>query len=208
MYIPLQYSETDKTEIEKLIREYGFAILVSNKDTIPTATHIPLQLDTSHADGWILNGHVARANPQWKTFESNPTVLAIFSGPDAYISPSWYTEKNVPTWNYRAVHVYGKVTLVGEEELEIQLRQLMLHYENKHAEKPQEYSEIPPKTLAVDLRGVVGFKIMVERVEAVRKLSQNRDAESHQNIIVELNKSGSTNAKRIADDMHKLNTKK
>lgn len=201
MYIPKHFKEEDRTEIEKLVREFSFAALVSVNNNLPCATHIPLELVTDENANWFLHGHIARANPQWKYFETNGDVLAIFLGPHTYISPSWYTQKNVPTWNYRAVHAYGKVRIVDGDELETMLHKLMARYENTHAENPQGYDEIPAKTLAIDLCGVVGFEIKVERIEAMRKLSQNRDAESHTNIIEQLKKSDDEGARRIAEDM-------
>ena len=203
MYIPKHFKEEDKTEIEKLIREFGFATLVSVKDNLLCATHIPLELVTDETGNWFLHGHVARANPQWKNFETMNDVLAIFMGPHTYVSPSWYNHRNVPTWNYKAVHVYGKASLVEGEKLEAMLRNLMKRYEDAHAEKPQGYDEIPANVLEKDLRGVVGFEIKVERVEASSKLSQNRDAESHQSVMDNLKKMDAYDAKRIAEEMEK-----
>lgn len=203
MYIPNNFKEEDKAEIEKLIREFGFATLVSVKDNLPWATHIPLELVTDENGNWFLHGHVARANPQWKNFEVMSDVLVIFMGPHAYISPSWYNHRNVPTWNYKAVHVYGKASLVEGEKLEAMLRHLMKRYEGTHSEKPQSYDEIPAKILEKDLRGVIGFEIKVERIEAASKLSQNRNAESHQSVIDNLKKMDSYDAKRMAEEMEK-----
>ncbi|HLP19424.1 MAG TPA: FMN-binding negative transcriptional regulator, partial [Chitinophagales bacterium] len=146
MYIPNHFKEEDKTEIEKLVREFGFATLVSLKDNLPWATHIPLELVTDESGNWFLHGHVSKANPQWKTFETMRDVLAIFMGPHTYVSPSWYNHRNVPTWNYKAAHLYGKVTLVEGEKLEAMLQKLMKRYEEAHAEKPQGYNEIPAHT--------------------------------------------------------------
>lgn len=203
MYVPKHFKEEDKTEIEKLVREFGFATLVSVKDNLPWASHIPLELKIDEEDNWFLHGHVSRANPQWKTFETNPDVLAIFMGPHTYVSPSWYTQPNVPTWNYKAAHLYGKATILEGVKLETALKHLMKRYETAHAEKPQGYEEIPAHTLEKDLRGVVGFEIKVERIEASSKLSQNRDAESHQSVIDHLKKMDAYDAKRIAEEMEK-----
>ncbi len=203
MYIPPHFKETDQQEIEALLREFGFALLVSVKNNLPIATHIPLQLVADESGNWILQGHMARANEQWKNFEAEKDVLAIFMGPHAYVSPSWYNHRNVPTWNYRAVHAYGKIEIVAGEKLELMLRTLMARYENAHAEKPQGYDEIPAKTLEIDLRGLVGFEIKVERIEAASKLSQNRDSESHANVIEQLKKSEVYDSKRVAEEMEK-----
>jgi len=203
MYIPKHFKEEDKTEIEKLIREFGFATLVSVKDNLPWATHIPLELVVDETGSWFLHGHISRANPQWKNFETLEDVLAIFMGPHSYISPSWYNHKNVPTWNYKAAHLYGKATIVEGEKLEAMLCNLMKRYETTHAEKPQGYEEIPVNILQKDLHGLVGFEIKVDRIEAASTLSQNRDAESHQSVIDNLKKMNSYYSKRIAEEMEK-----
>ena len=200
MYIPKQYKQEDKEAIAQLVREFGFATLISANNHTPLATHIPLELEIT-GEEWILHGHMARANPQWKAFETNPQVLAIFMGPHTYVSPSWYNHRNVPTWNYMAAHLSGTVRLIESPALEQQLRKLMARYENTHAEKPQGYDEIPAKTLEIDLRGVVGFKIQVEKIEASYKLSQNRDVESYANVIEHLKKLKAYDAERIATEM-------
>lgn len=203
MYIPPQYAATDQTEIAQFVREFSFATLVSIQNGLPLATHLPLHLHITEANVWQLTGHVAKANPQWKNFSENNFVLAIFQGPHAYVSPSWYTQRNVPTWNYRAVHLSGRVELMKEAAIENHLRELMAHYEHKHAASPQSYSDIPAHTLHTDLKGLVAFTIHIEKIEAANKLSQSRDSESYQNIVDELNKSGDENAKRIALEMKK-----
>lgn len=204
MYIPPLFKEEDKAEIEKHIREFGFGILVSSGAGVPIATHLPFELEINQEGEWLLLGHLSRANPQWKNFEVAKEVLVIFSGPHAYVSPSWYTQVNVPTWNYRAVHVYGKITLVEGEKLEYMLSRQMEKYETAHAQKPLSYKNIPADMLAKDLAGVIGFEIKAERIEAASKLSQNRDAESFSRVVDALKKSEAYDSKRIAQEMEKI----
>jgi transcriptional regulator len=203
VYIPPHFKEQDLTEIEQLIREFSFATFVSVHENLPWATHIPLELVIDTSGDWFLHGHIARANPQWKNFESADDVLAIFTGPHSYISPSWYDQPNVPTWNYKAVHLYGKVKIVEGEKLENMLQSLMQRHEKMYARQPLEYKDIPAKVLSADLKGLVGFEIKANRIEAVSKLSQNRNAESYGNIISELEQSKDENANRIAEEMKK-----
>lgn len=203
MYIPKPYEEKDQAEIEALVREFGFATIVSNKDGLPVATHIPFELEVQADGSWLLNAHLSKANPQWKTFETAGEVLVIFMGPHTYVSPSWYNHKNVPTWNYRAVHVYGTVSLVEGEQVEKSLRTLMARYENAHANKPLSYEEIPAQMLKTDLRGLIGIQVKVSRIEAVAKLSQNRDKESYQSVIDHLKQVNAYDAARIAEEMEK-----
>lgn len=203
MYIPKQYQETNLQEIEALVREFGFATLVSVNDGTPMATHIPLQLEVKEDGNWLLHGHLAKANPQWRSFENNNEVLAVFMGPHTYVSPSWYTQPNVPTWNYRAAHLRGKVRLIEGEELEKRLSALMQHYEKAHAEHPLKYEGIPDSVIKPDLRALVGIEIAVYQIHSASKLSQNRDKQSYDNIINELKNMNAYDAKRIAEEMEK-----
>lgn len=203
MYIPPHFAENNPAEIEALVRQYSFATVITVKDNIPLATHLPLHLHIDEYGQWRLHGHLARANPQWHTFSENTPVLIIFMGPHSYISPSWYNHRNVPTWNYLAVHIYGKATIVEGERVQQMLRQLMQHYEHLHARTPQGYDEIPSHMLDKDLKGLVAFEIVVEKVEAASKLSQNRDAESYTSVIEHLKQQGNENAERTALEMEK-----
>ena len=203
MYIPKYYEEKEWTEIENLIKEFGFATLVSENNGMPVATHIPLELSKNEAGDWVLMGHGSRANQQLKSFEDGKDVLAIFMGPHAYISPSWYNHKNVPTWNYMAIHAYGKVRVLDGEELKAGLRNMMARYENLHAEHPIEMDEVPDHILQTDFRGLIAFEIKVDRFEANSKLSQTRDPESYQGIIDNLKKSDDYDSKRLAEEMEK-----
>ena len=112
MYIPLQYQNKNLEEVKDFLKNNAFAILTSQVDNRPWATHLPLELETGPKGSDVLTGHMARRNPQWKHFKENEQVLAIFNGPHAYISSSWYHDEEVPTWNYVAVHVYGNLRIL------------------------------------------------------------------------------------------------
>ena len=203
MYIPKFYEEKDWAEIEQLIREFGFALLVSSNNDVPVATHLPLELAKNEAGEWILNGHMSRANQQWRGFDSDKKVLAVFTGPHAYVSPSWYNHRNVPTWTYKAVHVYGKARILKDDELKAALSKIMDRYEHLHAEHPMKMEEAPADLLQKDINGLVAFEIKIERFEAASKLSQNRDAESYQSVIDHLKTSEVYDSKQIALEMEK-----
>src|ERR1700743_3714104 len=142
MYIPRRYEEKDTEKIHAFIKEHSFGILVSVKDGLPVGTHIPLRLE-KNADGKdILMGHISKGNEQKYSLTDGAKVLAIFMGPHAYISPRWYTEMNVPTWNYISVHVYGTVKIVEGKELEAALSRLIDNYEH-HLPHPMTLAEIP-----------------------------------------------------------------
>src|SRR5262245_35101125 len=119
MYVPAHFAEPDLIKLHEAIECYSFATLVSQSGGEPFASHLPLLLDRDRGSCGMLIGHMARANPQWQD-AAGQRVLAVFSGPHAYISPTWYeAEKVVPTWNYVAVHAYGRLELIedgGEAE--------------------------------------------------------------------------------------------
>lgn len=185
-------------EIKDFIRQNSFGILVTNNNKI-SATHIPLELS---ADGTKLEGHIAKANPQWKNFVSGQEVLAIFNGPHTYISSSWYDHENVPTWNYMAVHVYGTVEIIEGERLLLALKRLVDQYE-KHSARPVSMETMSPGYVAKEMRGLVGFDISITNIEAAYKLSQNRDAKNHKAIIEQLEKRNDPHSSAIADAMRK-----
>ena len=203
MYIPKHFEEHDLYEIASLVKDFGFATLVSATDGTPRATHIPLELVIDKEGNWKLYGHIARANPQWRDFADQPDVLAIFMGPHSYVSPSWYDHKNVPTWNYKAVHLSGKAQIIEGEALEAVLRAMMNRYETAHAEKPLSYDELPKELLDKDLRGIVGIEMAVSKIEAVSKLSQNRSEASYEGVIENLKKLEVYDSIRIAEEMQK-----
>jgi transcriptional regulator len=201
MYIPDLYKNENQEDIQNFIHQNGFAILVNKTNEKLWATHIPLVLDVNEAGKQILFGHISKLNPQAESFKTNDTVLAIFSGPHSYISSSWYDHENVPTWNYLAVHVYGKVTLYNHEQAVISLKKLVDKYEAK-SEKPVRIEDLSQKTMR-EAHGIIAFEIEITSIEAQKKLSQNRDYKNYQNIITALEKTNDTQAISIANEMKK-----
>ena len=201
MYIPNLYKNENQAEIEQFLHENGFAILVNQTNGKLWATHIPLILGTNSNGKQILIGHISKLNPQAESFKQNDEVLAIFSGSHSYISSSWYDHENVPTWNYLAVHVYGKVQLHSNEESIEGLKKLVNKYEAK-SEKPIRIEDLSEKTMR-EARGIVSFEIEISSIEAQKKLSQNRDDKNYQNIISELEKTNENQAIEIAKAMKK-----
>ena len=204
MYIPNLYKNENQSEIEQFISENGFAILVNQTNGKLWATHIPLILGTNsnpETSVQILIGHISKLNPQAESFKQNDEVLAIFSGSHSYISSSWYDHENVPTWNYLAVHVYGKIRLHSFEESIEGLKKLVNKYEAK-SEKPIRIEDLSEKTMR-EARGIVSFEIEITNIEAQKKLSQNRDDKNYKNIISELEKTNDSQAIAIANEMKK-----
>lgn len=200
MYIPELYKNENQKDIQKFIHQNGFGILVNQTDGKLWATHIPFLLEEKYGKQ-ILVGHVSRENPQAKSFNDNEEVLVIFLGAHSYISSSWYDHENVPTWNYLAVHVYGKVKLHSLEETIEALKRLVNKYET-NSEKPISVNDLSKKTM-LQAKGIVSFEIEITSIEAQKKLSQNRDDKNYQTIISELEKTNNNQAVAVAEEMKK-----
>lgn len=201
MYIPKYFKVTDFNEITEFVSENSFGTIVTTNNGKPIATHIPLEFSKEGED-YFITGHMAYGNPQWRTFDTCEEALVIYQGPNAYISSSWYGHENVSTWNYQAVHVYGKATRMEADELKQDLSMLQEKYE-KHRKNAILWENLSPEFLENQLKGVVGFKIKVREIQAAYKLSQNRNEEDYLNIIDELQKEENINSKRMAEIMKK-----
>lgn len=200
MYIPKINLATDRDEIVSFMKQFSFATIVTAKDNIPIATHLPF-LVSSNEENIILTSHFAKANEQWKDIENN-NVLVIFSEPHAYISPKLYDkELNVPTWNYISIHVYGQGKLITETESVFKvLEKTIDNYESSYKKK---WKGFPTDYRLKLVNGIVAFEIIVKDLQAKKKLSQNRTETEKQKIIDTLSKSKDTNEKLIADYMRK-----
>jgi len=200
MYIPELYKNENQAEIQDFIGQNGFGILVNQTNGKLWATHIPLLLEEKEEKQFLV-GHISKENPQAEGFKTNDEVLVIFSGAHAYISSSWYDHENVPTWNYIAVHVYGKLRIHSHEEAVEGLKMLVDKYEAK-SENPVRVENLSQKTM-MQARGIVSFEIEITTIEAKKKLSQNRDDKNYKTIISKLENSGDNQAVAIADEMKK-----
>ncbi len=199
MYTPKDFRNENKEELLRFVRQNSFGLLIGEVDGKPWATHIPFSLNEA---GDKLTAHVARGNKQWKHFSSEKELLAVFHGPHTYISSSWYDHENVPTWNYIAVHVYGKVRIIEGEELKASLKQLVDHYEAA-SENPVSIEKMTPSYLEKEIRSIVAFEMAITSIEASYKLSQNRDKKNHDNIVKELEKRNDPDSTAIANEMSK-----
>ena len=181
MYIPASFAETDAARLHQFIRRNSFAVLTSQCQGGLIASHLPLLFDDEAGPHGHLLGHMARANPQWRDVRGE--VMAIFSGPHAYVSPSWYEEEGtVPTWNYVAVHAYGDFQVAEERDglLDI-LRRSVLTYES-HRPEPWAFDESAPHVEAM-LKAIVGFRVEITRLEGKWKLSQNHPEARRQKVM-------------------------
>ncbi len=197
MYTPPYFAETDRTALHDLIERHSFGVLVSLVDGVPFATHLPFFLDRDAGTHGTLVGHMARANPHWRELVAQP-VLAVFSGPHAYISPTWYESTHVvPTWNYVAVHVTGRATLVEERDALLDIVRRTVTYYESALPNPWVMDE---SGTFVDrlLPQIVGFRIEITKIEGKQKLNQNHPTERREKVIRALQAQGDENATDIA----------
>ena len=197
MYIPKLYREEDREKILEFLRANNFPALVTHDGEKPIATHLPVEVIEAEDGALTILGHMSRANPQWRSF-GEQEVLLIFQGVHTYISPRWYKDVNVPTWNYMMVHLYGKVRLVEGEALYSLLSKLVQKHE---VQTSYSLEGLPEDFVMKEIKGVVGFAVDVTRVEASYKLSQNRNDGDHENIVRELEGRGDENSVGVAKAM-------
>lgn len=203
MYIPKFFKVDDIEKVNAFIQKNSFGILINQVDGKPWAAHIPLVLETKNENETILFGHVAKANKQWRGFKEDQDVLVIFQGPHAYISSSWYDHENVPTWNYSAVHVYGKIKIVDNNTLYQHLIKLVDTYEAGNS-NPVRVSNMSADMIENQMNAIVGFEIRITEIQAAEKFSQNRDEKNYTNIIAELEKKADKDSLAVAEAMKKL----
>lgn len=197
MYIPDHFKEANLERISSLIEGYPFGMLVTAPDGVPFVSHLPFLFERSVGSQGKLLGHMARANPQWQHFSTGGEVLAVFQGPHAYVSPSWYSSPGVPTWNYAVVHLRGNPKLIeNESELEALVEQLT-HVHESHISsswKPSLTGERRSKLLGM----IVGFEIEITDIQGKFKLSQNRSLEDQHRVIEKLNQSNNQTEVAVA----------
>ncbi|MFO0823086.1 MAG: FMN-binding negative transcriptional regulator [Gemmataceae bacterium] len=201
MYVPSHFAECDITRLHDFIERHSFGLLMSQLGGQPFATHLPFLLDRQKGPQGTLSGHMARANPQWEQL-SNQTALAVFSGPHAYISPTWYQSQNVvPTWNYAAVHVCGRVKVVEDHDtlLEIVQRSVAVH----EAAMPNPWTlDTTGPFVERLLAQIVGFQMPVEKIEGKWKMSQNHPVERREKVCRALEEQGGDDAVAVASMIH------
>lgn len=204
MYIPSHFSFADQPEIVAFMQRFNFATIVSVVEGLPFATHLPFVVEEAGEGQIRLLAHFAKANPQWKSLEEQ-TALVVFSEPHAYISPSLYSkELNVPTWNYAAVHAYGRARLIhGEQEafhlLEKQMHAFEQAYTAQWKRLPQDYKNALVK-------GIAGFEIPVEKLEAKWKMSQNKPEQDRANVMAHLLGSEDGTVRQVGEMMRSIYT--
>jgi transcriptional regulator len=206
LYAPSPFRVEEETEIIAFIQANSFGIVISADTQAPYATHLPMHLHISTDGDAILYGHIASANPQVESlFDTTKDVLVVFRGAHAYVSSTWYGHPNVPTWNYETVHTYGKCKQLTEAELLHLLRAQVQQYE-QYQPKPLDLDTLPEGMIAGYMKEIVGFSILISRVEASYKMSQNRNDTDYENIIKHLSEAGTESA-AVASRMKTLRKK-
>ena len=198
MYVPASFGVTDGRILKSFIGRYGFATLITSSATGLIASHIPITL-RKRGDASCLIGHVARANNQWRTFDGKSEGLAIFHGPHSYVSPTWYaTSPAVPTWNYAAVHVYGKPAASEDRDFAKEaLADLVAKYESVRS-NPWRVEHLASDVFDKLAGAIVAFEMPVERIEGNFKLGQNRSREDRLGMLAGLEGEGGSDAEQLA----------
>ncbi|MGB7193698.1 MAG: FMN-binding negative transcriptional regulator [Collimonas pratensis] len=195
MYIPKHFDEPRIEVLHELIRARPLSTLVTLSSEGLNANHVPMLLSAEDGPFGTLHGHVARANPVWQDFRKEVEVLAIFHGPEAYITPSWYatkteTGKVVPTWNYAVAHAYGTLRIIDDASwLPAHLAALTAHNEAAF-EAPWQLSDAPQEYTEKLMGAIVGIEIVITRLSGKWKVSQNQPAQNQATVITGLRRQG------------------
>ena len=208
MYIPKHFSNDDMVFARELIAENAFGLLMSpngSQDGTPELSHIPMiVVDDGTENGCIL-GHVAKANPHWKSFDGKSPARAIFSGPHAYISPNWYAnEALVPTWNYAAVHVHGKPQAIHDDVRAEEILRLLVATFEHDGTGNWSMDQLPEGHIGRQLKGIVSFEMPITHCEVKVKMSQNRGADDIAGAISALKSSDRQTDQATANMMQSL----
>jgi|1186.fasta_scaffold229043_2 transcriptional regulator len=203
MFQPDHFRVDDVAEMHALMRARPFAALVSAGPLGLYGTHLPTVLKSEGPNG-VIECHLSRANPHWKDLAGGGEAMLIFQGPEGYITPNWYatkaeTGKAVPTWNYAVVHAYGRPAMMKEKDWLLRhVTELSAQQERSEA-RPWEVSDAPASYIDVMLRGIVGFRFEITRLEGKWKMSQNRDTQDRVGVIEGLKARASGDDLAIAD---------
>jgi transcriptional regulator len=204
MYVPAHFKEDRIPVLHAAIKKYGFGTLVTSSEQDLEASHLPLLLDPQPAPLGTVLGHLARANPQWQRVKPSFQALAIFLGPNTYITPSWYPSKQrdgkvVPTWNYLAIHAYGTLGFFDDP---VELRDHVSMMTDTHEAPrgaPWAVSDAPSDFVDKMLGAIIGFRLHITRLEGKWKMSQNRPAQDVSGVLEGLAREDGESQRPVAD---------
>lgn len=203
MYVPPAFALADLAELHDVIRSSRLGFLVTRTPSEMQSTPLPFFLEVEEGEYGTLYGHLARANPQWK-LSIDAEAMVLFMGPNAYITPSWYatkvaTGKVVPTWNYVAVEVHGAAEFFDNPERLLNIVTKLTRIHEQPRDKPWAVSDAPTNYVEAQLRGIIGVRMPIVRMEGKRKMSQNRNAEDRAGVVEGLSQSGDPQDVVVAD---------
>lgn len=209
MYVPKTFAQDDPATLHGFIEQTPLAMLVTQGEQGLLASHLPLLLVRDEGEYGTLYGHFARANPQWRVLQGGDEALVVFQGANAYVSPSFYPAKAehgkvVPTWNYQAVHAYGRAEVFDEGERLLALVSALSDHHEQGRERPWAVSDAPREYLDSMLRAIVGFALPISRLEGQFKLSQHKDAANFRGVQQGLQQSERPGDQHLAQVMASL----
>jgi transcriptional regulator len=207
MYIPSHFREERLDVLHDLIRSQSLATIVTYGASGLIASHIPVVLDpapTTLGPLGTLRGHISRANPQWQDYAADVDALAIFAGPQHYVTPSWYASKQehgkvVPTWNYVVVHAYGRLTLFDDRDALLANVRALTQTHEATRDLPWRVDDAPASYIDGQLKGIIGLELAITRLEGKWKVSQNRPAPDRAGIVRGLRAEGDAPSLTMAD---------
>jgi transcriptional regulator len=204
LYLPSAFQETQVEVLHALMRANPLAMLVTADDSGLVANHIPVQTLPSPAPNGVLHGHIARANPLWRRHVPGQEALAIFQGPQTYISPSLYPSKQasgevVPTWDYAVVHAHGTLRFIHDAAWLLALVGSLTDANEARRQLPWKVDDAPRKYIEKQLREIVGFEFSITRLTGKWKVSQNRNASDQKGVVDGLRAAGDAQSREIAD---------
>ncbi|MEM3448766.1 MAG: FMN-binding negative transcriptional regulator [Nitrososphaerota archaeon] len=206
MYTPHWFRVDRLDVLQDTINKISFGTIITSGSDGIMASHVPMLIDPSRGHLGILFGHLAKGNPQWKETFPGSEALAIFIGPNAYITPNWYftkkeTGKVVPTWNYISVQVRGTMTFIVDHDKLLDIVTKLTNHHEQSSVIPWKVNDAPPDYIDEELRSIVGFEMKVSKIEGMRKLSQNRNKKDVEGVIIGLTKRGKLLDKLVAEEM-------
>ena len=212
MYTPKAFEVTDLPMLHAAMKQSELATLVTITNNGLVATHLPLLLDETKGAYGTLTGHVSRANVQWRDTDPNAEALIIFLGLDSYVTPNWYPAKQetgrvVPTWNYAAIHAYGRITFIEDPEW---LRTMVSDLTRKHEASfpaPWQVTDAPAVYIDSQLKAIVGFEFQILRLEGKQKFNQNRSVEDRLGVIQGLRELEDERKTQVAELMEGIETR-
>jgi len=203
MYVPDYYREDDTAVMHALMRQAPFATLVTTTNDGLMGTHLPTVLQSAPAPFGTIEAHIARPNSQWKTYRPDEDALLIFAGPNHYVRPAWYPSKTlegkaVPTWNYAAVHAYGRVEIIKDQIWLKQHVAELTQQQERTSKEPWAISDAPEDYIQMMLRGIVGIRMVITRLDGKWKMSQNRSNDDRAGVVNGLTTEDDANASAVA----------